>query len=132
MIPVVEIRHPQGARGLEGLRTYLVRDPRARRLGRVHWQTAEPKAGELGDGLDALGIVLTSLLTLPSFLETIVAWRKSRGQTAETVEIRLGDSSIHVRGTEDPAEIRRLAETLMAAYPEDGQGTSPGSAGSSP
>lgn len=37
---------------------------------------------------------------------------------AEGVEIRLGSQRITFTGTEDPAEIRRMADLLKAAYPK--------------
>ncbi|MGR4879556.1 hypothetical protein ACIPUC_09005 [Streptomyces sp. LARHCF249] len=114
----IEISHPNGTDSLEELRTFLVRDPETRRLGRVRWENSAPKTGELGDGLDILAIIISSTIGLPGFVQIVSNWIKSRGSDGNSVEIRLGATGISVSGTEDPAQIRRLADVLKAAYPE--------------
>ncbi|MFI8387906.1 hypothetical protein [Streptomyces sp. NPDC085540] len=119
MTHAVEITHRNGSDALEELRIFLVRDPEVRRLGRVRWGNPAPKAGELGDGLDVLTLVITSLLALPGFIYGVSSWVKSRGSDRDDVEIRLGTVTVTVSGTEDPAQIRQLAELLKTAYPEE-------------
>ncbi|MEU7295729.1 hypothetical protein AB0A76_21355 [Streptomyces exfoliatus] len=115
----IEITHPDGAVALEGLKTFLVRDPETRRMGRVRWENAKPESGTLGGGLDVLAIVISGTLALPGFIQVVSNWFKSRGSNSPGgAEIRLGSASIMVSGTEDPTEIRRLADVLKAAYPE--------------
>ncbi|MFF5808255.1 hypothetical protein [Streptomyces sp. NPDC012746] len=119
MTGLVEITHPNGTDSLEELRTFLVRDPETRRLGRFRWENSAPKTGELGDGLDILTLAITSALALPGFIQTVSNWCKSRGTEEDSVQIRLGAIAVKVSGTEDPAQIRRLADILKAAYPEE-------------
>ncbi|MFJ3304340.1 hypothetical protein ACIPSA_14670 [Streptomyces sp. NPDC086549] len=113
-----------GAKVPDGLRIFLSRDPELRGIGRARWASTAPKEGQLGDALDVLTLVVTSILALPSAIEAVKRWCGSRG-TVEGVEIRLGSQRITVTGTEDPAEIRRMADLLEAAYtesaPEEGE-----------
>ncbi|MBO3682257.1 hypothetical protein [Streptomyces sp. NEAU-YJ-81] len=102
-----------------GLLVFLSRDPDMRDVGHVHWEsTQEPKADELGNGLDILAISLSSVIALPSAIEVIRRWCSSPTAPTEGVVIRLGSQTISVAGTEDPTTIRHLAEVLKAAYPE--------------
>lgn len=110
-----------GAKVPDGLRTFLSRDAELRGVGRARWTSEAPKEGTLGDALDVLTLVVTSTLTLPSAIEAVRRWCGSRG-TTEGVDIRLGSQRITVTGTEDPAEIRRMADLLKAAYPESTPG----------
>lgn len=121
----IEITHPNGTDSLEELRVFLVRDTETRRMGRVRWENSAPKTGELGDGLDILAIVISSVVGLPGFVQVVSNWIKSGGSDGNSVDIRLCGTGISVSGTEDPAQIRRLADILKAAYPEEGsQGSS--------
>ncbi|MFB7609782.1 effector-associated constant component EACC1 [Streptomyces gardneri] len=119
MDETIEIRHTDGVRHLEDLKRFLVRDPSTRTIGRYQLRSTEPAAGTLGDGLDVLTLVVSGTLALPAFIQVVSNWFKSRGEAPEAVEIRLGSARIAVSGTEDPAEIRRLADILQAAYPEN-------------
>ncbi|MFB7782256.1 hypothetical protein ACFC1D_06030 [Streptomyces vinaceus] len=110
-----------GAKVPDGLRIFLSRDPELRGIGRARWASTAPKEGQLGDALDILTLVVTGTLALPSAIEAVKRWCGSRGM-AEGVEIRLGSQRITVNGTEDPAEIRHMADLLKAAYPESGPG----------
>ncbi|MGC9495134.1 effector-associated constant component EACC1 [Streptomyces sp. WG7] len=123
MIAKIEITQPNGAGGLEELRTFLVRDPETRRIGRIRWEKPEPTPGKLGDALDVLAIVISGTLALPGFIQVVSNWFRSRGDDQAAVTIALGSTSIVVSGTEDPAKIRHLADVLQAAYPDS---TSPG------
>ncbi|MFD3548625.1 hypothetical protein ACFWUW_23995 [Streptomyces sp. NPDC058655] len=116
----IEISHPDGTDSLEDLKTFLVRHPETRRMGRIRWENAAPKRGELGDGLDILTLAITGVLALPGFVHAVSSWIKSRGSEGDSVQIRLGAIEIIVSGTEDPAQIKRLADVLKAAYPEEG------------
>ncbi|MEV7946416.1 effector-associated constant component EACC1 [Streptomyces rubiginosohelvolus] len=118
----IEIRHTDGAGHLEELRRFLVRDPNSRAMGRFQLKATEPDAGTLGDSLDVLAIVISGTLALPGFIQVVSNWFKSRGDTPDPVEIKLGSVTVAVSGTEDPAEIRRLADVLKAAYPDAGEG----------
>ncbi len=53
-------------------------------------------------------------------MQAVYQWYRSRaaGPDGTSVEIRLGSAAVGVSGTKDPAEIRRLADLLKAAYPE--------------
>lgn len=106
-----------GAKVPDGLRIFLSRDPGLRGVGRARWASAAPVEDTLGDTLDILTLEVTSSLALPSAIETVKRWCASRG-TVEGVDIRLGSQKITITGTEDPAEIRRMADLLKAAYPE--------------
>ncbi|WP_329620024.1 hypothetical protein OG357_05325 [Streptomyces sp. NBC_01255] len=110
-----------GAKVPDGLRTFLARDAELRGVGRARWTSEAPKEDTLGDALDVLTLVVTSTLALPSAIEAVRRWCGTRG-TTEGVDIRLGSQRITVTGTEDPAEIRRLADLLKAAYPESTPG----------
>ncbi|MFF4068712.1 effector-associated constant component EACC1 [[Kitasatospora] papulosa] len=114
-----------GAKVPDGLRTFLSRDNELRGVGRARWTSEAPKVGTLGDALDVLTLVVASTLALPSAIEAVARWCGSRG-TTEGVEIRLGSQRITVTGTDDPAEIRRMADLLKTAYPESTPGTGSG------
>ncbi|MFE6782133.1 hypothetical protein ACFVFF_07725 [Streptomyces sp. NPDC057680] len=119
MSGTIEIRPADETVQLEDLRQFLVRDPKSRTAGRYRLKASEPAAGTLGDGLDVLTLVITGTLALPGFIQVVSNWFKSRGDTPDSVEIKLGSAVVTVSGTEDPAEIRRLADILKAAYPEN-------------
>ncbi|MDW6059920.1 hypothetical protein SAZ11_20315 [Streptomyces sp. FXJ1.4098] len=114
----IEITQPNGTEGLEDLRVFLVRDPATRKIGRISWNKSTPKPGELGDALDVLAIAISGTLALPGFIQVVSNWFRSRGDNQEAVKIKLGSASIVVSGTEDPKEIKHLADVLKAAYPE--------------
>ncbi len=113
----IEIVHPDGVQTLEGLRIFLTRDPAARKVGRIRWETSGPGEEELGDGLDVLSIVISSVLGLPDFVQAVANWVRSRNGATDAIEIKLGAAQITVTGTDDPGEINRLADVLKAAYP---------------
>lgn len=122
MSRTIEIRHADGSTQLEDLKRFLARDPNSRTIGRFQLKVTEPAAGTLGDGLDVLAIVISGTLALPGFIQVVSNWFKARGGAPDPVEIKLGSVTVAVSGTEDPAEIRRLADVLKAAYP-DGSAT---------
>ncbi|MFJ8166529.1 hypothetical protein ACIRBY_37195 [Streptomyces sp. NPDC096136] len=119
MTESIKITHSNGIESLQELKTFLVRDPETRRLGRIRWENSAPATGVLGDGLDILTLVVTSAMALPSFIQGVSNWVKSHGTGESGVEIKLGVTRITVSGTEDPAQIRRLADVLKSAYPEE-------------
>ncbi|KQX92689.1 MULTISPECIES: effector-associated constant component EACC1 [Streptomyces] len=127
MTETIEIHQVDGVRQLEDLKRFLVRDPSTRTMGRFQLRNTEPAAGTLGDGLDVLTLVISGTLALPGFVQVVSTWFKSRGEASAAVEIKLGTAKIAVSGTEDPAEIRRLADVLRAAYPQDAASSGDGS-----
>ncbi|MFJ2647491.1 hypothetical protein ACIO1C_12275 [Streptomyces sp. NPDC087420] len=111
---VLTVTATNGNRVPDGLRIFINRDPSMRGIGRAEWEPGEIRAGELGTTLDVLAIVVSGALGIPGAIDVVNRWCRSRGTTS-TVKIVVGDKSVTVEGTSDPAEIKQLAETLKAA-----------------
>ncbi|MFF1325737.1 effector-associated constant component EACC1 [Streptomyces chartreusis] len=97
---------------------HVNRDRSLHGIGRAQWIPRSAREGELGTGLDILAIVVSSVVGVPSAIDTVSRW--CRG-TRQSVEITVGAKSIKVTGTESPEEIEVLAEALkVAVRPPDG------------
>ncbi|MEE1809687.1 effector-associated constant component EACC1 [Streptomyces sp. BE133] len=105
-----------GKRVDDGLRMFVNRDRSMRGTGRADWEPKEIRDGELGTTLDILAIIVSGVLGIPGAIDVVSRWCRSQG-SSQTVRIVVGSRSVTVEGTEDPAEIARLAETLKAAVP---------------
>ncbi|MEV6750677.1 hypothetical protein AB0N21_41315 [Streptomyces sp. NPDC051080] len=93
---------------------FINRDSSMRGLGRAEWEPRAMRAGELGSTLDILAIILSTAVGIPGAIDVINRWCRSQGPT-QTVKILVGSTSVTVTGTNDPEEIKRLAETLKSA-----------------
>ncbi|MFJ9742557.1 hypothetical protein [Streptomyces sp. NPDC101166] len=103
---------------LRSLQNWLRADPVVRRSTVVEVRGNVPEPGEMGTGLDVLGLVTENGWSAASFVLAVAAWRQSRPQRPR-VEIRRGDTVI-VLSDCSQEEIERATRALASADGEEG------------
>jgi len=116
----VLLTDPNGGKVPDALRAFLVRDPLMPTVGRVKWQPlTRARPGELGTALDVLTLVVTSVLALPSAIDTVHRWCVSRGRAGASVVLSVGEVTVTVTAGSTPEEVAAMAAALTAALQTD-------------
>ncbi|MEU3829801.1 hypothetical protein AB0F36_31480 [Streptomyces sp. NPDC029080] len=116
----LEVRVDSAAGELRSLQGWLRADPEVRRSAAVEVGGGVPGPGEMGTGLDVLGLVTGNGWSAASFVLALVAWRESRPQRPR-VEVRRGDVTVVLTDCSEE-EIERVVRVLDAADAGEGVG----------
>jgi hypothetical protein len=87
--------------------TWLQDEPRVRRHGEPTVPDGNSRPGQMGAGLDVLGLVLGSGLSTAQLVLSIIMWRASRGRPVRVIIEREG-REVPV-DTDDPGEAEAIA-----------------------
>lgn len=121
-----ELRHANGTKIPDGLRLWLLRDPHMRGRGKATWASSRvTRPDELGDALDVLTLVVTSLLALPSAIESVRQWCSTRDAESPPIDLRVGEVTLTLTGTESPERIAAFVEAVSKAQPSPEQDIAP-------
>jgi hypothetical protein len=110
---LVQIRLTGDTADLEvlDLREWLSKSPEVlRALGLVQ-SSPTTRPGELGDALDLINFLVSSVLDTAALLTSIAAWRDARRPNA-TITISRDDVTVSVTSAE-PLDIQRLTQILF-------------------
>ncbi|MFF0445162.1 hypothetical protein ACFYT4_01875 [Streptomyces sp. NPDC004609] len=102
------------------LRRWLSRDPQLRGLLSTHWaQETSPRDPEvLGDSLAVLGIVLSGVLALPAFADSVRRWFTTRPPSSAAITVRRGDTVVTLPSGASAEEIVAILGALDNSPPE--------------
>ncbi|MFD6028536.1 effector-associated constant component EACC1 [Streptomyces griseoluteus] len=114
------MRVDSAAGELWSLQGWLRADPEVRRSAAVEVGGGVPGPGEMGTGLDVLGLVTGNGWSAASFVLALVAWRQSRPQRPR-VEVRRGDVTVVLTDCSEE-EIEQAVRALDAADADEGVG----------
>lgn len=114
----LEVRVESAGMELLSLQGWLRADPMVRRSTVMEVGGSVPGPGEMGTGLDVLGLVTGNGWSAASFVLAVAAWRQSRPQRPR-VEIRRGDTVIVLTDCSQE-EIERATRALAAADGDEG------------
>ncbi|WP_131737530.1 effector-associated constant component EACC1 [Actinomadura roseirufa] len=98
---------------LSSLHRWLLDEPDIRQNSQVALESKEPSEGEMGTTLDVISLLTTSTLQLPTVIDTINGWWRTR-RREPTVVIERNGVTVTITGA-DPAAVVRA---LMAAEGE--------------
>ncbi|MFI6289119.1 hypothetical protein ACIBCM_30980 [Streptomyces sp. NPDC051018] len=104
------------------LRRWLSRDPGLTGLLSTHWTSeASPRDTEtLGDSLTVLGIVLSGVLALPAFADSVRRWFATRPPSSPAITVRRGDTVVTLPSGASADEIIAILSALDGPAPDPG------------
>jgi hypothetical protein len=91
---------------------WLAAEPEIRTGGQLTRETAEPGAGQMGEVLTAISLIVGSGVSLGQLLVSIAAWRATRPRPYR-VSVELADRTIAIETT-DADEALSIARRLEA------------------
>ncbi|TDD76497.1 effector-associated constant component EACC1 [Actinomadura rubrisoli] len=93
---------------LRSLHQWLLREPVIYQDMDLKLVSKQPEQGQMGAALDLITLTVTSTLQLPSVIDAINGWRRTRRRETQ-ITVERGDVKVTITGADPEAVIKALS-----------------------